>query len=606
VHYVAPATLVAPLVRRDDAATLSQLAAAGTIDWDVVSFGPGVTLGDLDISFEIDTPAPSGEVAWHGGGLLSISWNGGDAGLDLEVPDVNYGYSETDPILDGWDGYELGAGVEAFEFADGSTYTLDELLQTAALSGYFAGTEGDDLLEGGSGDDYLDALGGNDTLIGHEGYDYLVGGEGSDTYVFSPGDGNDTISDGGSTTDTDTLRLTGGIAPEDVQVSRDADSLYLYISTSDEEITLQNWFNDPSTRVEQVVFDDDTVWTAEHLEELGAYPGLTVVGTEENDYLEGSPGNDVILGLAGDDYIVAYEGDDYIDGGTGNDGLNGGAGDDVYVFGSGYGSDWIDESGWNGASGFDSVHFTSEVHPSDVSVSQDYDLQLSLNGGADVLDLSEWFDDPGGTVEQFVFDDGTIWDAATIEALLPAPTAPTSGDDLLFGRLGDDLVQGLEGDDEMYGAAGNDTMVGGPGRDYVNGGRGDDTYEFSLGDGVDEFQDPEGNDTIALGAGISPADVLVARDTYSLYLYVGTAGDRITITDWFDDDANRIEQVHFDDGTIWDAAELETRVQPAPATEFDDVLAGTAGDDYIDALGGDDEIYGLDGNDILKGGSGND
>jgi Ca2+-binding RTX toxin-like protein len=606
VTFVEPLPQSAPLIRRSDSASLEALESAGVLKRDVVSFGPGVTLGDLAISFEIDTPAPSGELASHGEGLLSVSWNDGDAGFNVEVPDVNYGFSGTDLVLDGWDDYELGAGIEAFEFADGSTYTLDEVLQMAALSGYFVGTEGDDLLEGGPGDDYLDALGGNDTLVGHEGDDYLVGGEGSDTYTFSPGDGYDTIADGGSTADTDTLRLTGGIAPEDVAGSRDADNLYIYISTSDEEITLQNWFNDPNARIERVEFGDGTVWTAAQLEEFGAYPGVTLIGTEDDDYLYGSPGNDIVLGLGGNDYIVAFEGNDYIDGGTGNDGMQGGEGDDIYVFGSGYGSDWVDETAWNGASGFDSVHFTPDVLPANVSVSQDYGLQLSLNGGADVLELGGWFEDPGGAVEQFVFDDGTIWDAGTVEALLPAPAAPTSGDDILFGRLGDDLVQGLEGDDEMYGFAGNDTMVGGPGKDYVNGGRGDDTYEFSLGGGADEFQDPEGSDTIALGAGISPADVLVARDAYSLYLYIGSAGDRTAITNWFDDTANQIEQVHFADGTIWDVAELEGRIGPAPATEFDDVLTGTSGDDRINALGGDDEIYGLAGNDILEGGTGDD
>ncbi len=57
------------------------------------------------------------------------------------------------------------------------------------------GNAGDDLLMGGEGNDNLDGGEGDDWLIGGEGDDTLTGGTGSDTFVFSPGHGNNTITD---------------------------------------------------------------------------------------------------------------------------------------------------------------------------------------------------------------------------------------------------------------------------------------------------------------------------------------------------------------------------------------------------------------------------
>jgi hypothetical protein len=52
--------------------------------------------------------------------MLLVRW--GDAGFDVAVPDLQFGF--TGAI----DSYHLGEGVEVFEFSDGARYTLDELL----------------------------------------------------------------------------------------------------------------------------------------------------------------------------------------------------------------------------------------------------------------------------------------------------------------------------------------------------------------------------------------------------------------------------------------------------------------------------------------------
>lgn len=80
------------------------------------------------------------------------------------------------------------------------------------------GLSGDDLLRGGDGDDLLDGGIGNDTL---------VGGAGRDTFVLGPRPGVDTIAD--FEVGIDKLRLTGGLSPDQLTLSRSgSDTLIRY------------------------------------------------------------------------------------------------------------------------------------------------------------------------------------------------------------------------------------------------------------------------------------------------------------------------------------------------------------------------------------------
>jgi Ca2+-binding RTX toxin-like protein len=54
----------------------------------------------------------------------------------------------------------------------------------------------------------------------------------------------------------------------------------------------------------------------------------TIVGTDRNDRIKGSPGPDVIVGRGGDDVIRGEQGNDVLCGGYGNDELVGLAGND--------------------------------------------------------------------------------------------------------------------------------------------------------------------------------------------------------------------------------------------------------------------------------------
>ena len=105
-------------------------------------------------------------------------------------------------------------------------------------------------------------------------------------------------------------------------------------------------------------------------------------------------------------------------------------------------------------------------------------------------------------------------------------------------------------------------------------------------------------------ADIAPGDVTVSGDNGDLILSIDGTADQIVLQDWFWDDAYKIEQVAFTDGTVWDIAAIEGMVPMAEATADADVIFGTSNDDIIDGLGGDDQILGGHGNDILSGGEG--
>src|SRR3712207_4788837 len=54
----------------------------------------------------------------------------------------------------------------------------------------------------------------------------------------------------------------------------------------------------------------------------------TIVATEGDDSIEGTPGHDVIIAGEGNDIIYGRDGNDFICGGPGDDSLQGEAGDD--------------------------------------------------------------------------------------------------------------------------------------------------------------------------------------------------------------------------------------------------------------------------------------
>lgn len=245
----------------------------------------------------------------------------------------------------------VGEYVEFIMFDDGTTWDLREGLHLRLPDGSTTaayGTVYGDIIEGGSGTNHIYGYAGNDTLIGHAGDDYLFGGTGNDTYVFKAGDGLDTIYEYANE-GTDTIRLEG-IATGDVYmwstVLYGSAQLVIQYGATD-KITVANGSYNSSTgatvgHVEQIIFDDNTVWDLTgglHMRlpngsttAFGTGYDDTIVGGSGNDYIEAGAGNDTLIGGSGSDNLVGGAGDDFLSGGFGSDYLSGGAGADTFHF----------------------------------------------------------------------------------------------------------------------------------------------------------------------------------------------------------------------------------------------------------------------------------
>jgi Ca2+-binding RTX toxin-like protein len=142
-----------------------------------------------------------------------------------------------------------------------------------------------------------------------------------------------------------------------------------------------------------------------------------ILGTSNDDRINGTPGSDCILTFGGQDVIDGLGGDDYISAGDGEDVVSGGAGDDV-LFGGSAGDSIFGDTG------------------NDQLFGDDGDDRMFGNQGNDLLH--------GG-----------------------------QGNDRLFGNDGADALLGDDGDDTLDGGPGSDAMTGAGLHDSCFGDGGD-------------------------------------------------------------------------------------------------------------------------------------
>jgi Ca2+-binding RTX toxin-like protein len=483
--------------------------------------------------------------------------------------------------LNNWFGTSNRSTVRTFLFEDGSRWSETKINERALR------------IEGTDVGEKLQGYDTGDTLIGNKGNDELRGGRGDDSYVWNIGDGNDRIIDSEG---KNVLVFGDDIYSNFVNVKKDGDHLCFVIGN--EEIAVENWFSDPAnSQLKEVRFFDGVVWDKDKIHaQLGVTEehenGIVVRGTSSDDNLQGTSGNDKILGGGGNDRIEGNKGDDK---------LYGEDGDDTYVWNVGDGRDTILDS-----QGYNDLEFGEGITPEDVEVTRDErHLYITHKESEERIKVESWYAGFTNKLRAIRFQDGTIWDANYIDALL-VPIEGTEGSDSILGYGTDDVILGHGGDDIISGRGGDDVLIGGAGNDKLYGGAGDDVFVWEPGHGSDRISDGEGIDTLRFGEGVSAEKIRITRDADNLYLHMGE-GETICIEDWFRDEKNRLGKVEFADGTEWSTDEVEALIaDTVTATEGDDVLEGTAGDDVLDGLGGNDELRGGPGNDLLVGGEGND
>lgn len=112
------------------------------------------------------------------------------------------------------------------------------------------GNRGDNVLIGGAGNDVLEGQGGNDVLDGGAGDDTLNGGAGSNTYLFGRGYGHDTVSsEAALAAETERYVLfLEAIGANDLWFSRAANNLDVSIVSTQDTLTISDWFTDPNNQ----------------------------------------------------------------------------------------------------------------------------------------------------------------------------------------------------------------------------------------------------------------------------------------------------------------------------------------------------------------------
>src|SRR5574337_1036618 len=528
---------------------------------DVLQFGAGIAMGDLDIYMDGDK-------------LVFAHLNGKD-----KISVANW----FDSLPDG------AHRLDAVRFADGAELQLDAVQLGGAGDDTLIGTSDSDVLMGGAGNDTL-ISDGNDLLNGGTGADTMIGSIGDDVYVVDnagdvvielPDEGNDTIDARVSYTlsaNVENLRLRG---KGDISgIGNELDNTLLGNSGNNALYGMAG--NDTLVAGEGI----DTVYTqldytlGQNLENLALTGADAVSGT-------GNELNNVLIGNAANNTLVGLAGNDTLEGGAGADTLVGGSGDDTYI---------VDDAG---------------------------DLVVEAAGeGVDLVKAGVSYTLTDNTENLLLT--GTANLEGTGSAL-DNTLAGNSGSNTLMGLDGNDFLDGGAGSDVLVGGAGDDTYVVDNIADSVveNVGEGTDTVRSAItltlgqnqenltligraaidgtgneldnvltGNGANNRLDGGfGADTLAGGSG-DDTYVIDASDTVIENLYAGTD----TVIAPFD----------YTLGANVENLTLTGAALTATGNELDNVLTGTAADNTLTGLAGNDVLDGGEGVDLLIGGTGDD
>jgi VCBS repeat-containing protein len=286
-------------------------------------------------------------------------------------------------------------------------------------------------------------------------------------------------------------------------------------------------------------------------------PGLTLVGTNAANVLNGGAGDDRLSGLGGNDQLFGNAGKDTLDGGTGSDLTDGGEGNDIFIVRAAeaqadtiIGGAGIDAILVDAAGGALTLNRTSLI--SGIEVFDAAGQAVRGTSGGDVLDFS-------------IF--ATVSNLPSIEGL--------GGNDRITGTRGTELINGGTGNDTLTGGEGSDTLDGGTGSDLTDGGEGNDIFIVRAAEAQ--------ADTIIGGAGIDA-------------ILVDAAGGALTL--------NRTSLISGIE--VFDAAGQAIRGTTGGNLLDFSIFATVSNLPSIEGLGGNDRITGTRGAELINGGSGSD
>ncbi|HEY1131479.1 MAG TPA: calcium-binding protein, partial [Roseateles sp.] len=164
----------------------------------------------------------------------------------------------------------------------------------------------------------------------------------------------------------------------------------------------------------------------------------TLIGNDAANLLLGGAGSDSLSGGLGDDTLAGGEGDDTLAGGAGSDLLQGGLGADTYAWGLGSGIDVVvDQSA--SSTEVDTLRIVGGLTPSDILLSRaGNDLVVRVRTGPESVTITGHY--AGKGIERILFENGTQWDAVTIQANVTVGL--TDADDYFQGTAAAETVDG--------------------------------------------------------------------------------------------------------------------------------------------------------------------
>ncbi|MBL4645737.1 MAG: hypothetical protein JKY99_04690 [Rhizobiales bacterium] len=532
-------------------------------------------------------------------GYFDAEAEGWDGAVATEHDDVLYGNDKANMFFAGG-GNDMVYGASGFDILYGQEG--DDTLYGGEGNDNLRGGDGADTLYGDTGDDILYGGAGDDFLSGGAGDDFLSGGLGNDTLI--GGAGTDVVDYSDKTVDlvvdmslmyadfgdgeVDTLISIEGISTgsgNDTLIGTDANNVF--ISGDGDDFLMGGLGADElkgGNGIDTASYENSTSGVTVNLD-TGAGQG----GEAEGDQLQaienviGSALNDILIGDLAQNVLSAGDGNDLLIGGAGGDTLDGGSGDDTASYETSSLAVEINLAtgiALGGDAEGDTLISIEHLHGSahaDILIGSDGDNILDGGAGADVLD--------GGAGNDIL--DYSASDAAVSINL---ETGVNSGGHAAGDVLSNfEVINGSQFDDTLVGAAGNDQLNGAAGDDALSGGAGDDV--LAGGDGDDNLFGNEGDDFLVGGAGADSLDGGVGLDT----------------ADYRASDSSVAINLGLGLGTLGDAnGDIFTSIERIYATDFDDVLIGSADADYLYGDAGNDVLTAGAGDDLLHGGAGGD
>lgn len=504
-----------------------------------------------------------------GAGFDTVTYEHADAGVVVAI-DAVAGSTASD---DGDLGADSLSGIEA---VIGSLYN-DSLTgsSTATLHGKasdawesFAGSAGNDTIDGGAGDGHFDRV------------DYSMAGSGVSVNL-----GTGTASDGQG--GTDTLANIDMVAGSNFADTLTGGSSSKTLTGTLFESFYGGWGNDAidgAGGLDQADYQGDIAGVLANLGLGFARDGWGTTDTLSNiEMLRGSRFADTLIGGAtANNALEAFEGgagDDMIDGGSGFDrvdyrgstaGVTVNLQTGIALDGFGGTDALFNIEGVSGSDFADSITGSDSLTVADVLRGNAGNDTINGGLGNDQVDYSADYDDnlDGNGVAVNLGATATLGAWGTVNAGTARDgwnnTDTLSNIEDIAGSLYNDYLVGSTGANVIKGLAGNDTLDGGAGNDTLDGGAGNDVYY------VDSVSD------VVIEAASAGNDLVNASVTHTL----GAEIEALTLTG--------------------------TAAINGTGNSLDNLLTGNSAANLLSGLAGLDTLIGGAGNDTLIGGTGAD